>query len=370
MTPLKRLEVSGPGALDLLQQLTTNQLAKTPGFGHLRADARPRGGIRSDVTVARLSRDSFQVGVNGNLDTRLGHPPPARGRHGPGPRHHRRHLLHRLVGPARAGRAATVDRQDFSAKAMRYFTGRQTYLGNVPVTALRLSYVGELGWELYTTAEMGRALWDLLWEAGQPYGVIAAGRSAFNSMRLEKGYRSWGTDMTTEHDPYEAGLGFAVRKDKGPFIGSDAIADKSSDTATRLLSCLTIGSTRTAAGFRGHLAVARALHAAGGWRRVVGGAIAVPPLSWAAALGYRVVVRYRHRLPGTTSSRSTLRRLLPLCAPGREVTPEPAKPQCMAWWIEQRSDAIVRERWVPQPEMEQILPAGRRWTTPGPPRCH
>src|SRR5437879_6718605 len=87
---------------------------------------------------------------------------------------------------------------------------------------------------------MGRALWDLLWEAGQAYGLIAAGRSAFNSMRLEKGYRSWGTDMTTEHDPYEAGLGFAVRKDKGPFIGSGAIAGRSAETVTRRLSCLTI----------------------------------------------------------------------------------------------------------------------------------
>jgi glycine cleavage system aminomethyltransferase T len=77
---------------------------------------------------------------------------------------------------------------------------------------MRLSYVGELGWELYASAEVGQRLWDVLWAAGQDLGVIAAGRAAFNSLRLEKGYRAWGQDMTTEHNPYEAGLGFAVRR--------------------------------------------------------------------------------------------------------------------------------------------------------------
>src|SRR5690606_19489625 len=67
-----------------------------------------------------------------------------------------------------------------------YFRGAQVYVGTVPVTALRLSYVGELGWELYTTADMGLVLWDTLWEAGREHGVIAAGRGAFNCLRLEK----------------------------------------------------------------------------------------------------------------------------------------------------------------------------------------
>jgi len=240
MTPLKRLEVSGPGALDLLQHLTTNQLAKKPGSVTYTLMLDHDGGVRSDLTVARLAEDSFQVGVNGNLDhdwiTRhLPDDGTVQVRDStPGT------CCIGLWGPSARDVLQPLTRQDFSAKAMRYFTGRRTYLGNVPVVALRLSYVGELGWELYTTADLGRALWDTLWEAGRPYGIIAAGRSAFNSMRLEKGYRSWGTDMTTEHDPYEAGLGFAVRPDKGPFIGSAAIAGRSSETATRLLSCLTI----------------------------------------------------------------------------------------------------------------------------------
>ena len=82
---------------------------------------------------------------------------------------------------------------------------------------MRLSYVGELGWELYTSADNGLRLWDRAVGGRAAYGVIAAGRAAFNSLRLEKGYRSWGTDMTTEHNPYEAGLGFAVRLQKGDF---------------------------------------------------------------------------------------------------------------------------------------------------------
>ncbi|MEJ7696919.1 MAG: glycine cleavage T C-terminal barrel domain-containing protein [Candidatus Limnocylindrales bacterium] len=86
----------------------------------------------------------------------------------------------------------------------------------------------------------GTKLWDTLWAAGRPYGLIAAGRSAFGSLRLEKGYRSWGTDMTAEHDPYEAGLGFAVRMDKGPFLGRDALEGRSEATAGRRLVCLVL----------------------------------------------------------------------------------------------------------------------------------
>ena len=110
----------------------------------------------------------------------------------------------------------------------------------MPVTALRVSYVGELGWELYTTADMGLKLWDTLWAAGQEHEIIAAGRSAFGSLRLEKGYRLSGVDMTTEHDPFEAGLAFAVRMDKGDFVGRDALVGRSTETAERRLVPLVI----------------------------------------------------------------------------------------------------------------------------------
>jgi glycine cleavage system aminomethyltransferase T len=110
---------------------------------------------------------------------------------------------------------------------------------------MRLSYVGELGWEIYTSADHGLRLWDALWAGGQELGVIAAGRAAFNSLRLEKGYRAWGHDMTTQHDPYEAGLGFAVRPEKGDFVGRAALAGRSADTVARRLCCLTVDDGHT-----------------------------------------------------------------------------------------------------------------------------
>ncbi len=100
--------------------------------------------------------------------------------------------------------------------------------------------MGELGWEIYTTADLGARLRDTLWEAGQELGVIAAGRSAFNSLRLEKGYRSWGDDVTTEHNPYEAGLGFAVRRNKEHFTGKSALEGISDETVTRRLTPLAV----------------------------------------------------------------------------------------------------------------------------------
>src|SRR6478735_9172490 len=180
MTPLKRLEVSGPGALDLLQRVTTGQMDKSVGA----------------VTYALL-----------------------------------------LV--------QAVSSDDLTNEGLKYFRAKQVRIGGVPVTAMRLSYVGELGWELYTTADNGQRLWDVLWSAGQQHGIVAAGRAAFASLRLEKGYRSWGSDMNTEHDPYEAGLGFAVSPRKESFLGRDALAGRSADNVGKRLTCLTVDDGRS-----------------------------------------------------------------------------------------------------------------------------
>jgi glycine cleavage system aminomethyltransferase T len=108
------------------------------------------------------------------------------------------------------------------------------------VRALRLSYVGELGWEIYAPTEFGLALWDLLWQAGAACGVVACGGAAYDAMRLEKGYRLWGADIDEEHDPYEAGLGWAVRLQKGPFLGRDALAEVKERGVARRLACLVL----------------------------------------------------------------------------------------------------------------------------------
>jgi dimethylglycine oxidase len=245
MTPLKRLEVSGPGALALLDRLTTGAMDKSVGAVTYTLALDPAGGVRSDLTVARLGEQLFQVGANGNLDLDLlRREAPDDGsvqvRDTTGGT-----CCIGLWGPRARDLVQRVSADDFSNDALKYFRAKRARIGGVPVTALRLSYVGELGWEIYTSAEHGLRLWDVLWAAGQDLGVVAAGRAAFNSLRLEKGYRSWGTDMTTEHNPYEAGLGFAVRRQKPSFVGRDALDGVDDATVSRRLSCLTVDDGRT-----------------------------------------------------------------------------------------------------------------------------
>ena len=238
MTPLKKAEVRGQGALNFLQRLTTGQLDKPAGKVTYTLMLDEAAGVKSDITVARLGEHHFQVGLNGPRDIEW----------------MERHLSDDdsvqvrditsgtccigVWGPNARDLVQSLSEDDFSNEAFGVFNARSVYLREVPVTALRLSYVGELGWELYTSADLGLRLWDLLWEAGRPYGVFAGGRGAFNGLRVEKGYRAWGTDMTTEHDPYEAGLGFAVKLDKGDFIGKEALERRKVEGPRRKLACL------------------------------------------------------------------------------------------------------------------------------------
>ncbi|MFC8334260.1 GcvT family protein [Streptomyces olivaceus] len=235
MTPLRRLEVTGPGALDFLDRMTSNNLRKKPGAVTYTLLLDERGGIRSDLTVARLAPERFQVGANSpaDLDHLLRHASDGV---------HVRDITSGTCcigvwGPLARDLVQPLTPDDFSHEAFGYFRARETYVGHVPVTALRLSYVGELGWELYTTADLGLRLWDTLWEAGRGLGVVAAGRSAFNSLRLEKGYRAWGTDMTDEDNPYEAGVGFAVRMAKADFVGRAAL-ERAGEPGRRLTPLL------------------------------------------------------------------------------------------------------------------------------------
>ncbi|MET8865367.1 FAD-dependent oxidoreductase [Nonomuraea sp. NPDC004580] len=218
MTPLKRIEVSGPGSAAFLQRMTTNNVDRKPGSVTYTLLLDAKGGIRSDLTVARLDEHTFQVGANGNLDLEW------LTRHAPGGVRVRDltpgTCCVGVWGPRARELVQPLTDMDLSHEGLRYFGCRQGHIGHVPVLALRVSYVGELGWELYTGADMGLKLWDTLWAPGL---AVAGGRAAFNSLRLEKGYRLWGVDMTTEHTPYEAGLGFAVKTDK-EFVGRDALA--------------------------------------------------------------------------------------------------------------------------------------------------
>ncbi|WP_342024638.1 FAD-dependent oxidoreductase [Arthrobacter citreus] len=313
MTPLKRLEISGPGALKLLQELSTGDMAKKTGAVTYTLLLDTAGGIRSDITVARLSEDTFQLGANGNIDTA----------------YFERAARHQtengtaddwvqvrdttggtccigLWGPLARDLMSTVSSDDFSNDGLRYFRAKQAVVGGVTVTALRLSYVGELGWELYTSADNGQRLWDALWKAGQPFGVIAAGRAAFSSLRLEKGYRSWGADMTTEHNPLEAGLGFAVKMAKEDFVGKAALEGRSEENSTRRLRCLTVDDGRSIVlgkepVFYKDQAVGYVTSAAYGY--TVGRPIAYAYLPAAVSVGDSVEIEYfGRRFPATVTA--------------------------------------------------------------------
>jgi glycine cleavage system aminomethyltransferase T len=250
MTPLRRLEVCGPGAVDLVQRLCTGDISKKPGLvsGPVTYTLllNENGGIRSDITVARIEEDVFQLGVNGPVDTAyISREAQRQAAMSPSKWAYVKDITGStccigLWGPRARDVLTKVTTANFSNKGLGYFRCKRAIVAGVPVLALRLSYVGELGWELYASAETGLKLWDALWKAGEEYSIIAGGRQAFNSLRLEKGYRSWGTDMTTEHNPFEAGVGFAVKKDKVGYVGQHAVEGISKATIQKRLRCLTV----------------------------------------------------------------------------------------------------------------------------------
>ena len=110
----------------------------------------------------------------------------------------------------------------------------------MPVRALRVTYVGELGWELYCPMEFGAALWRTLWEAGRPHGLVAGGYRAIDSLRLEKGYRVWGADITPDETPYEGGVGFACATTR-----SSSAARRWTRSPARRLCCLVLDDPRS-----------------------------------------------------------------------------------------------------------------------------
>jgi 4-methylaminobutanoate oxidase (formaldehyde-forming) len=153
-----------------------------------------------------------------------------------------------LWGPAARSVLQPLADIDLSNESFRYMRAAQMSVGPVPCLALRVTYVGELGCELYCPAEFGLRLWDLLWEAGREHGMVAGGYRAIDSLRLEKGYRVWGSDITPDVTPYQAGLGFAVKLEKeAGFIGRDALVAAAADEPEERLACLVLDDPRSVA---------------------------------------------------------------------------------------------------------------------------
>ena len=246
-----KIEVAGPGAAALLERMCDNSVAREVGRITYTQMLNSRGGIECDLTVARLAEDRFSIVTGtafGNHDREW----------------IRRHLppdgsvqVHDVTsawacfgmwGPRSREVLAPLTPQSLSSEDFPYLSLRETTVGDVPVRALRVTYVGELGWELYCPAEYGLTLWRTLWEEGRPFDMVAGGYRAIDSLRLEKGYRVWGADVTPDETPYEGGVGFAVKLDKpGGFVGRDALVEAREKGPRAVLCCLTLSDPRSVA---------------------------------------------------------------------------------------------------------------------------
>jgi 4-methylaminobutanoate oxidase (formaldehyde-forming) len=246
-TSFAKIEVSGPGAVAFLGRLCANDVDVPVGRVVYTSMLNRRGGIEADLTVTRTDADRFLL-ITGT----------AFGQHDLG--WLRKHLpdsgvslndvtsarvCFGLWGPRARDLLAPLSTDDLSNESFPFLTARPITVGRVPVYALRVTYVGELGWELYAASEFGPALWDTLWEAGRDHGLVAAGYRAIDALRLEKGYRVWSSDITPDENPFEAGLGFAVRLDKqAEFIGRDALVAAKAAGPPKRLRCLALDDPR------------------------------------------------------------------------------------------------------------------------------
>jgi len=224
MTTFSSIVVEGEGAGAFLQRMCSNDVDVDVGQVRYSLLLNEGGNILADVTVVRLGDEEYLVTTGG------GNSP---GIHGGWLEDHAPETVTvhveegarstvGLWGPNSRLLLQRCTDADVTDDGFGYFRAKEMYVGEVPVVALRVSYVGELGWELWTPAEYGQRLWETLWEAGQDLGVRPMGGGALESMRLEKGFRLWGTDIDTDSNPYEAGLPFAVDMDTD-FVGREAL---------------------------------------------------------------------------------------------------------------------------------------------------
>jgi 4-methylaminobutanoate oxidase (formaldehyde-forming) len=243
-----KLEVSGEGAASFLEHLCDNRVAREVGRVTYTQMLNRRGGVECDFTVTRLGEERFRI-VTGTAFGR--HDLAWLRQHAPRDGSVEVSDLtsqlacYGIWGPSSREILEPLATAGLANDEFPYMHARELPIGRIPCLALRVTYVGELGYELYCPVEFGLALWDTLWEAGRAHGLVAGGYRAIDSLRLEKGYRVWGADVTPEDTPYEAGLGFAVKLDKGDFLGREALI-----TATqpaRVLRCLVLDEPRAIA---------------------------------------------------------------------------------------------------------------------------
>jgi 4-methylaminobutanoate oxidase (formaldehyde-forming) len=272
-----KIQVEGPGALALLQRVAANEMDRAVGAVTYTPFLDTRGGMVADVTVSRLAADGFRVVtgagyVTGDLGWLRAHVSADDGDVSLRDASDELACLG-LWGPRARDVLAGATDDDVSDAALPMRVARTIRVAGAQVLAARISYAGELGWELYVDRESAVQVWDGLAAAGAAFSLRPFGYRALESLRMEKGYRYYGTDLTALETPYAAGLGAFVRPAKGPFIGRDALAGRA--RPDRRLRTVAVGD--------------------GGWQAVYGGE--------AVVAGDRVVGRLRSVAYGYTVGR-------------------------------------------------------------------
>ncbi|MCB0081920.1 MAG: hypothetical protein KDE47_13355, partial [Caldilineaceae bacterium] len=256
LTGLSIIEVKGvgqaqSGAADVvafLNYLCTNQMDKPVGSVIYTCWLSHGGGIRRDLAVARLAADHYWLFVGEGtrmMDLAWMRQIAAEyvAAHG-GVQHFvindcsDSYTALGLWGPNARNVLAKVTAAAIHDEAFPYFTSRWIDIGYARVLALRVSYAGELGWEFHIPNDAALPVWDAIWHAGAEWGVVAAGQGAFDSLRLEKGYRLWGTDIYTEYTPHQAGMAWTVRRNKGEFVGRAAYEAQRQKPVKKQLACI------------------------------------------------------------------------------------------------------------------------------------
>ena len=249
-TSFAKIEVFGAGAASFLERLCDNRVAREVGAVTYTQMLNRRGGIECDFTVTRLGEDRFRI-VTGTAFGRhdlawiRSHAPEDGSVHVEDVTS--RYACLGLWGPRARDVLQPLTTAELSNDAFPYMRARELAVGPVPCLALRVTYVGELGWELYCPMEFGLRLWETLWSAGCDHGLVAGGYKAIDSLRLEKGYRVWGADISPDDTPREAGLEFAVKLEKGDFLGRDALVAERERPPERRLACLVLDDPRSVA---------------------------------------------------------------------------------------------------------------------------
>lgn len=243
-TSFAKYAVKGPGALDALDWICANDVRKPVGSLTYTQMLDDRGGIQCDLTVARVAHDEFYLVTGTGFATHdldwIRSSLAASGADAQLFDVTSAWSVLTLMGPRSREILSQVTDHDLSDDAFAFGTWQTVGIGGAPVRALRITYMGELGWELHLPVESARLVFDRLSEAGAPLGLINAGYRAIESCRLEKGYRAWGSDIGPDHTPLEAGLGWACKIGSGvDFRGREALVAQQTNGVRKVLATFT-----------------------------------------------------------------------------------------------------------------------------------